>query len=64
MNVKILTNLGSQDYPDCPYLEGECHDVSEVLGLRLVRNKHAVAIAAEETPAPKPAKASAKKNET
>ena len=64
MKVKILTNLGSQDYPDCPYMEGECHEVEEALGLKLLRNRHAAAVAADETPAPKPAKAAAKKNET
>lgn len=57
MKVRILTNLGSQDYPDCPYLEGETHNVGEALAAKLIANRHAVKI---DEPKPEPAPVIAK----
>lgn len=48
MKVRILTNLGSVEFPDNRYLEGEEHEVDPSFGERLVRRKLAVDI----TPAP------------
>jgi hypothetical protein len=50
MIVKLKTNLGSNDFPDMPFLEGEEHEVSEAAGQKLVRLK----LADDVTPPPKP----------
>lgn len=48
MKVRILTNLGSVEFPDNRYLEGEEHEVEPSFGAQLVRRKLAVDI----TPSP------------
>lgn len=54
MQVEVLVNLGSNDYPGLPYLAGETHEVSEAVGKRLVANGHAreVEVQTPEEPAP------------
>lgn len=54
MQVEVLVNLGSNDYPGLPYLAGEIHEVSEAIGQRLVANGHArkVEVQAPAEPAP------------
>lgn len=44
MKVRILTNLGRNEFPEYPLLEGEEHEVSEGLGESLVKRKLAVDI--------------------
>ena len=51
MLVKLLTNLGSNDFPGMPFLDGEKHDVSDEVGAKLVRLR----LATDVTPPPKPA---------
>lgn len=60
MLVKLLTNLGSHDYPDSPYLEGEEREVSGALAEKLLRNKHAIDV----TPTPKPVQSFAPQDKT
>jgi len=48
MRVKILLNLGSNDFPGHPYLEGEEHEVVDRLGAKLVR----CGLAVDVTPPP------------
>lgn len=50
MRIKVTTNLGTNEFPDSPFLDGEEHDVNERLGELLVRRNLAVEI----TPLPKP----------
>lgn len=42
MRVKATTNLGTNDYPTCPLLEGEVGEVPDSLGEAMVANGHAV----------------------
>lgn len=42
MKVTLLTNLGSNDFPGHPFLEGETHEVTTEVGTRLVRGRLAV----------------------
>lgn len=42
--VKLLTNLGSIEFPEHRFLEGEEHEVDDSFGERLVRRKLAVDI--------------------
>lgn len=42
MKVTLLTNLGSNDFPEHPFLEGETHEVTDEIGTRLVRGRLAV----------------------
>lgn len=42
MRVKILTNLGSVEFPENRYLENEEHEVPDSFGERLVKRKLAV----------------------
>jgi hypothetical protein len=51
MHVKLLTNLGSQDFPGMPFLEGETHEVADTVGAALVRRK----LALDVTPPPREA---------
>jgi len=39
MKVEILTNLGSIDFPDAPFLEGQIQEVAEPLGSRLIARR-------------------------
>lgn len=50
MLVKLKTNLGSNDFPGMPYLEGETHEVSESVGMQLV----SLSLAIDITPPPAP----------
>lgn len=50
MIVKLLTNLGSMEFPGHPYREGEEHEVEQPFGERLVKRKLAMDI----TPPPPP----------
>jgi hypothetical protein len=64
MLVKLTTNLGSNDFPGMPYLDGETHEVSDTVGAKLVSQSLAVEIVPEppasvvvaEESAPKPDK--------
>jgi hypothetical protein len=73
MFVNINTNLGTNDYPETSFLEGEVHEVSDDLGRKLVARKHAsevvppqsaqkpkVAEVEEPKPAPKAVELTAK----
>ena len=53
MKIKLLCNLGTNDYPDTPLQEGE-HDVPDNLANKLIARKLAVAI---EQPKPPEVKA-------
>lgn len=44
MKVRLLCNLGTNDFPLTPFEEGEEPEVSDDLGTRLVRAKLAVDI--------------------
>lgn len=50
MLVKLKTNLGSNDFPDHPFMEGEEREVSTAVGERLI----ALRLAVDITPEPKP----------
>lgn len=39
MRIKVLANLGTSEFPDSPFKEGEEHEVSETLGSLLVRRR-------------------------
>ena len=55
MKVKLLTNLGSNDFPGFPFLDGDEHEVTDELGAKLVRLKLAVEILPPPAkPAPPP----------
>lgn len=55
MRVKILTNLGSRDYPDHELCEGEVADVADSVASVMVKRRHASIIIDEDTPkAPPP----------
>jgi hypothetical protein len=51
--VKLKTNLGSNDFPGMPFLEGEKREVTDDIGQKLVRLK----LAEDVTPPPEPPKA-------
>lgn len=36
MLIEVLVNLGSNDFPESPFKEGERHEVTEQLGKRLI----------------------------
>ena len=46
MRVKMLLSLGSLEFPDCPFHEGEEHEVSDSLGAKLVSKRLASEIVA------------------
>lgn len=50
MRVKLLCNLGTNDFPATPFRDGEEHDVTDDLGMKLVRRK----LALDVTPQPAP----------
>lgn len=54
MQVKLLTNLGKNQFPDTPYQEGEQHEVSDQLGAILLRRSLAVEITPEPSKKPEP----------
>ena len=51
MLVQLTTNLGSNDFPDMPYLDGETREVNEFIGAKLVRLGVAINVT-PEPPAP------------
>lgn len=53
MRVKLLTNLGSNDFPDHPFMDGEEYDVSAELGAKLLALRLAVDVTPEPVPVPK-----------
>lgn len=53
MLVKLKTNLGSNDFPDHPFMEGEEREVSTAVGERLITLRLAVDITPEPVPVPK-----------
>lgn len=55
MQIKLLTNLGSNDWPGLPWLEGETHEVNDLLGKRMIHAR--VAVEVEVIPKPEPPKA-------
>jgi hypothetical protein len=50
MRIKVLTNLGTNDFPESPFKDGEEHEVNDELGSKLIRLRLAVDI----TPPPAP----------
>jgi hypothetical protein len=58
MRIKVLCNLGTNDFPETPFLDGEEHEVNQELGEKLVRLRLAVDItpppAQKEPPAETP----------
>lgn len=54
MRIKVLTNLGTNDFPETPFKEGEEHDVTDELGGKLVRLRLAVDVTPPPTPKPIP----------
>jgi hypothetical protein len=57
MLVKLLTNLGSNDWPDLPFLDGETREVSDGIGAKLLAQKLATAVqpTKDKDPPAKPA---------
>ena len=47
MKVKILVNLGRQDYPEQRFCEGEIHDVNEAVAAKLLKHGLATSVADE-----------------
>lgn len=47
MKVKAVTNLGTNDYPEHPLLDGQVADVGEVIGKLMVARGHAVELPPE-----------------
>lgn len=56
MRIKCRTNLGSNDFPGMPFLEGEEHDVTDIVGAKLVTLR----LADDVTPLPEPVAVEAK----
>jgi len=52
MLVQLKTNLGSNDFPGMPYLDGETREVSEDVGEKLVTLGLAIDVTPEPPPAP------------
>jgi len=52
MRIQVTTNLGTNEFPDSPFLDGEEHDVNERLGELLVRRNLAVDITPPSKPIP------------
>lgn len=50
MQVEVLVNLGTNDYPEHPYLAGETREVSDAVGGRMVSNGHARVVVDAEQP--------------
>lgn len=48
----MMANLGTSEFPDSPFLDGEEHDVSDALGNQLVRRNLAEDITPEPIPVP------------
>jgi hypothetical protein len=53
MLVRVTMNLGTNEFPDSPFLEGEEHEVTETLGNVLVQRNLAVDITPATIPVPK-----------
>lgn len=49
MKVRLLCNLGTNDFPHTPFKEGEEPEVADDLGAKLVRAKLAIDITPPET---------------
>lgn len=52
MKVKLLTNLGTMEFPDTPYKDGDIHAVPKKLGEMLVKRHLAAVVEEDEPPAP------------
>ena len=50
MRIKLLCNLGTNDFPETPFKDGEEHEVSDQLGRSLVAQR----LAKDITPAAAP----------
>jgi hypothetical protein len=48
MKIEILVNLGSQEFPDHPFREGEVHEVEDKIAARLIARNLAIAVAIPE----------------
>jgi len=48
MRVKLLTNLGSNDFPEHRFLEGEEHEIDDSTGGKLVAKKLAVDVTPQQ----------------
>jgi hypothetical protein len=48
MKVKLLANLGTMEFPDTPYKDGDIHAVPKKLGDLLVKRHLAVVVEEEE----------------
>lgn len=49
MKVKLIANLGTIEFPETPFKDGETHEVNTKLGEKLV--KRGLAVALPEEPA-------------
>ena len=56
MKIKLLTNLGSNDFPGTPFKDGEEHEVADELGRSLVSQRLALDITPVAAPAAPAAK--------
>lgn len=56
MKVQLICNLGSIEFPDTPYKDGEIRDVQDKLGEKLVKRGLAVALPEEKTVEAEPEK--------